>query len=221
MSLRNAMDAAREAASQVPATTDGPSNDVAPVQYGTSLDSFLSGGMQVDSWIQVKDAGIRLNREDKAFIEEFDAELDLDTVQLFVGLRAEFAGNKVEYRKSIDGGKTTTLGESFAQIQAQWKETSLKPVSPYRGADMTLVLTDDVVQGKVTIPAGTKLGYTTPVTGFAPFQQLLKKLAAEGRVQDVGGGRLSGGTVKVRCTHDPRINAAKQEYGVMLMELAD
>lgn len=218
--LQDAMRQASEAAAGLPATTS-QSTDVAPVQYGTGLDDFLSGGMQVDKWIQVKDAGIRLDRDEKAFITEFEAELDLDSVQLFVGLRAEFAGNKVEYRQSNDGGKTTTRGENFAELAARWKATSVKPVDPYRGANMTLVLANDVVQGKTTIPAGTKLGYTTPVTGFTPFQNLLKKLAAEGKVSDAGGGRLSGGRVAVKLTHEARENAAKQEYGVVLMDIAD
>lgn len=219
MSLQSAMTAAKEAAETLPATTNEGNRDM--VQYGTGLDDFLSGNMQVDAWIQVKDAGIKLNREEKAYLDEFEGELDLDSVQLFVGLRAEFAGNQVEYRQSIDGGKTTTKGENFPTVLARWKDTSVKPVDPYRGANMTIILTDDVVQGKTTIPAGTKLGYTTPVTGFYPFQNLLKQLAAEGKVQDVGGGRLSGGRVKIKFTHDAKTNKAGQDYGVISMELID
>jgi predicted NUDIX family NTP pyrophosphohydrolase len=220
MSLQSAMQAAKDAA----ATTDVATvdqNNGSVVQYGTGLDDFLTSNMQVDSWIQVKDAGIKLNRDERAFIDEFEGELDLDSIQLFVGLRAEFAGNQVEYRQSTDGGKTTTKGENFGAILAKWKETSVKDVSPYRGANMTIILTEDVVQGKTTIPAGTKIGYTTPVTGFYPFQALLKNLAADGKVQDVGGGRVSGGRVKVRFTHEAKQNKQKQEYGVLNMEAID
>lgn len=220
MSLQNAMDQARAASESLPAVTDTTGNGV-PMQYGTGLDDFLSGGMQVDKWIQLKEDGIRLDRDEKAYIESFEAELDLDSVQLFVGLRAEFAGNKVEYRQSTDGGKTTTRGENFNAVLQQWKNTSVKPCDPYRGANMTFILAEDVVQGKTTLPAGTKLGYTTAVTGFSPFQSLLKQLAADGKVVDAGGGRLSGGRVRVKLIHEARANASKQGYGVILFELAD
>jgi hypothetical protein len=220
MSLQSAMDAAKEAANQVPAVQD-TQGALAPMSFGTSLDDFLSGGMQVDAWVQVKDGGIRLNRDEKAYIEEFEAELDLNTVQLFHGVRAEFAGNKVEYAKSFDGGKTTTRGESFASVCAHYKANSVKPANPYRGADMVLVLTKDVVQGKTTIPAGTRIGYTTPITGFAPFQTLLKGLAAEGKLTDAGGGRLTptGENPTVKLVHERRTNDQNQDYGVLLMEL--
>jgi hypothetical protein len=225
MSLQSAMDAAKQAANNLPATQEdnnqGGGAAVTPMQLGTGLDDFLSGGMNVDAWVQVKDAGIRLNRVEKAFLTEFEADLDLSSVQLFHGVRAEFAGNRVEYAKSFDGGRTTSRGESFAAVAAHYKANSLKPADPYRGADMVFILTDDVVQGKTTIPADTRLGYTTPITGFAPFQSLLKKLAAEGVVRDVGGGRLDGPRIRVKCTHNARENAAKQEYGVMIIELFD
>lgn len=218
MSLENAMNAAREAAANVPATTI---DQTPAVQYGTGLDDFLSGGLQVDSWVQVKDGGIRLNRDEKAYLTGFDANLDVNSIQLFVGLRAEFAGNVVEYRQSNDGGKTTTRGENFAQLANQWKASSIKGCEPYRGANMVFVTTKDITQGKTTIPAGTRLGYTTPVTGFAPFQSMLKTLAADGKVSDVGGGRLAGDEVPIKAVHEVRTNKANQDYGVLLLELAN
>jgi hypothetical protein len=225
MSLNQAMEAARAAAENLPAMQNESSNGntLSTIQYGTSLEDFLAGGgLNVDGYVQVKDDGIKLDRSEKAFIEEFEAELDISSVQMFVGIRAEFAGNNVQYAKSFDGGKTTNKGENFASVVAHYKENSLKPADTYRGADMALVLTNDVVQGKTTIPAGTRLGYTTPITGWTPFQNLLKKLVAEGRIQDVGGGRLEliGDPVKVKLTHEQRQNSAKQNYGVLLMELA-
>ena len=224
MSLQEAMNAAKEAARNLPATQDEqvPGGELTTTEYGTSLDSFLSGNMQVDTWLQVKDGGLRLNRDDKAFITEFEADLDASTIQLFMGLRAEFAGNQAEYRQSFDGGKTTTQGENFATVLRQWNATAVKPPGrPYRGANMTFVLAEDVKQGKVSIPAGTKIGYTTSVTGWYPFQELLKQLTADGRVQDVGGGRLSGELIRVRCTHEVKTNKQNQDYGVLNIEVIE
>lgn len=220
MSLQQAMAAAKEAAANTPAVQEETAGLPATTDYGTSLDSFLSGNMQVDSWLQVKDAGLRLNREDKAFVTEFEADLDVSSIQLFMGLRAEFAGNQVEYRQSFDGGKTTTQGENFALLLRQWNDTAAKPPGrAYRGANMSLVLTEDVKQGKTTIPAGSRIGYTTSVTGFYPFQELLKKLAADGLLTDAGGGRMQGDLVRVRCTHETKTNSNNQDYGIVNFEV--
>jgi hypothetical protein len=223
MSLKEAMAAAKDAAAQAPAVIDdNTGSELTTTDYGTSLDSFLSGSMQVDSWIQVKDAGFRLDRDDKAFISEFEAELDVNSIQLFTGLRAEFAGNNVEYRQSFDGGKTTTQGENFAEVLRKWKASAVKGGDrPYRGANMTLILTEDTTQGKTTLPAGHKVGYTTSVTGWYPFQNLLKQLAADGKVTDVGGGRLAGDPIRVKITHEAKANDKGQDYGVLHMEVLD
>jgi len=223
MSLQSAMQAAKDAASNVPAVQDGGTeviNTSSNTALGMGLDDFLSGGMQVDLWLQIKDAGLRLDRNDKAFIDEFNASLDISSVQFFHGVRAELSG-AATYIKSYDGGKTTNKGENFRSADAYLKQNGQKYTGLYRGADMVLVLTEDVTQGKATIPAGTRVGYTTPITGFAPFQNLLKKLAAEGLATDAGGGRLAGGTVDVKATHSTEKNKNNIDYGVLSFEILD
>lgn len=224
MSLNSAMEAARNAAAATPSTgTDvavANGNSAAPAILGTGLDDFLSGGMQVDLWLQLKDAGIRLNREEKAFIDKFDAQLDVSSVQFFHGIRAELGGS-AQYAKTYDGGRTTSKGENWASVYSYMKENGVKFSDTYRGADMVFVLTADVTQGKAVIPAGTRIGYTTPITGFSPFQNVVKQLVADGRANQAGGGRLDGPLVDVSLTHEVGTNKQNQDYGILKIELAD
>jgi hypothetical protein len=224
-SLEETMAAAREAAQNLPATTTQDSTAVAttaPQQtYSVGLDEFTTGGgIRPDKWIQVKDAGIRIDREDKAYISEFEGELDLSTVALFMGSRAEFAGNNVVYAKSYDG-VTTTKGENFNAVVAEFKANSLKDASPYRGADVLIELTDDVTQGKAVIPAGTKIGYSTSITGFGPFQNFLQTMVKAGKARSGPNGSIIGDTIRVKVTHELRTNKAKQDYGVLQFSLVE
>lgn len=221
-SLSATMNAAREAAANLPATQDATGTDLAPAssfdqEFSTGLDDFLTGGgIRPDRWLQVKDAGIRLDKDDKGFITEFVGDLDLSEFLLFWGARAEFAGNNVVYAKSYDG-KMTVKGEPFKQVLADFKANSLKNADPYRGADVLITLTDDVTQGKATIPAGTKIGYSTSITGFAPFQNFIAQMKKEGKLRDLGDGEV----VRVKVTHELRTNKSNQDYGVLLFSLAD
>lgn len=219
--LSETMNAARNAAANLPATQDATSQELAPATYtqdfSTGLDDFLTGGgIRPDKWLQIKDTGIRVDKDDKAFVTEFVGDLDLSSVQLFWGARAEFAGNNVVYTKSYDG-KTTVKGEPFQAVLREFKENSLKNADPYRGADILVTLTEDVIQGKTTVPAGTKVGYSTSITGFAPFQSFLAEMKKSGRLRDLGDGDV----VKVKVTHELRTNKANQDYGVLLFSLAD
>lgn len=219
--INDVMNQARNAAANLPATQDATtSTAVAPVEFNVGLDDFLTGGgIRPDKWIQVKDVGMRVDRDDKAYIQEFTGDLDLGSVLLFMGARAEFAGNNVQYTKSYDG-KTTDKGENFAQVLAEFKANSLKDASPYRGADIMVVLDEDVVQGKTTVPAGTKVGYSTSITGFAPFQNFLSSMVKAGKAKAGPAGTIIGETVRVRVKHEGRTNKANQDYGVLTFELA-
>jgi hypothetical protein len=219
--LADTMNAAREAAQNLPANQDATGTAVATsapdaTVFSTGLDDFLSGGgIRPDKWLQVKDAGIRIDRDDKAFVTEFTADFDLSEFKLFWGSRAEFAGNNVQYAKSYDG-KLTDKGENFNQVLAEFKAGSVKDASPYRGADIIATLDEDVTQGKTVVPAGTRIGYSTSITGFAPFQTFLANMKKQGKLRAEGDGDI----VKVKITHQLKTNPKGQDYGILLFDLA-
>lgn len=214
--LDNILAAAKASAENLPATTTLPSPAGLPavpasggnaVAYNMDADAMLAGGgMEVESYIQVKDTGIKLSKDWQGVIDSFEATLDLSEVQLFMGIRKE-VGSNVSYAKTYDG-VTTTRGEIFAQVVAEFKASSQKPADPYRGADIPLTLTTELADPrdkKRSLAAGTRVGLTTSITGFKPFANFFKKC------RDAG---LGTSVVKISVKHSPRRNAAGQDYGV-------
>lgn len=186
----------------------------AGVAYNMSQDAFLNpGGMEVASYIQVKDAGIKLSKDWDGYIDDFDAIIDLTEVQFFMGIRKE-VGNTVTYAKTYDG-ISTQRGEPFGELVENFKRDSQKPADTYRGADipMTLVsaMADPKNKAKV-LEADTCVGLSTSITGFKPWANFHKKLSQ---------GGLGNATLKVKVKHAPRKNAANQAYGVCEFELIE
>lgn len=183
------------------------------VAYNMSQDAFLNpGGMECESYIQVKEGGIKLNKDWTGFIDEFEAILDLRDVQYFMGIRKE-VGTQVSYAKSYDG-VTTSRGENFAQVVEEFKRTSQKPADTYRGADIPLTLTQSYKdpKGKGEYEADTVVGYTTSITGFKPFANFARKMVQAG---------LGQSQVRVLVKHSPRKNAANQAYGVLEFDVVE
>lgn len=175
-----------------------------------STDSFLSsGGMDVDGYIAVNEFGIRLNKNWKGFLDEFEAIIDLSEVVYAMGIQKTI-GKNVEYEKTYDG-TTTARGGNWPETVARFKEESQKPADPYRLAEIPVTLTQGYDDGKggVSVEADTTLGITTSVTAFKPWQKFHKKLDKAG---------LREAKVRVKIKHAPRVNAAGQAYGVYEFE---
>jgi hypothetical protein len=190
-----------------PATPLTPMSGGASVVYNMSEDAFLSAnGMEVVSYLVVKDAGIKLSKDWQGYIDEFEATIDLSEVALFMGIRKE-VGTNVTYAKTYDGVSTHRTGEPFSTTVENFKRDSTKPADVYRGADIPMTVTQDYTdaKSKKTIEAGTRVGLTTSITGFKPWAAFKKKL------NDAGFGKS---TVRVKVTHSPRTNQNNQEYGV-------
>lgn len=178
--------------------------------YNMSMDAFLNpGGMECATYIQVKDSGIKLNKDWVGTVDEFEAIMTLSEVQFFMGIRKE-VGTNVSYAKSYDGQTEARSGEPFAQVVEKFKRESQKPADIYRGADVPLTLVSSLEDPRKGSTAkgygeGDVVGLTTSITGFKPFAAFAKKLQQAG---------LANTPVKVKVTHSPRKNAANQAYGV-------
>ena len=205
---------------QVPATTQGSA--LAPAGGGAvdmSLGSFLkSGGINPDKWVQVKDTGLKLDKNEKATIESFEGDLDFANVKLFQGLRVALPGGKYEYIKTYDGRTEAKTGQNWNAAVADANGRAVAPNTPYRGADILITLTKDTKQGGTTIPAGTKVGYTTSITGFGAFQSFLVEQVNSGAVQ-VGANDSLSGVVATKVVHETKKNA-DYEWGILTFEAA-
>jgi hypothetical protein len=211
--------AAKASAENLPAAPAlVPVAPLAPVasmpSFSMDLDSFLTPtGMEVASYLQVKDAGIKLSKDWGGYIDGFEAEIDLTEVAYFMGVRKE-VGSTVTYAKSYNG-QTTTKGEPFMAVVAQFQQESAKNADPYRGADVPMTLVGPAVDpknAKNTFAAGDRVGLSTSITGFKPWASFHKKL------KDAGQGNAR---IKVKVVHSPRRNAAGQDYGVCEFELLE
>ena len=223
-----AIAAAEAKASETPqdtgtALTPAAGGQLAPAGGGAvdmSLTSFLkSGGINPDKWVQVKDTGFRLDKNEKALIEEVVVDIDFANVKLFQGLRIALPGNKYEYIKTYDGRTEAKTGQAWGAATAEANGRSISPQNPYRGADILMVNVADVTQGKTTVPAGTKLGLTTSITGFAPFQSFLASLIEAGEVTVGSDGSTLAGVVRTKVTHEAMSNA-DYEWGILNFEKA-
>jgi len=213
--------AANMTEAQVPATSQGTA--LAPAATGGAVDmslgSFLTaGGINPDKWLQVKDTGLKIDKNAKATIDDFTGEVDFARVKMFVGLRISLPGNKYEYIKSYDGRTEAKSGQNWNQAVAEGNARAQAPATTYRGADILVKLDKDVKQGDVTIAAGTTVGYTTSITGFAPFQSLLQTLVESGDINVGAGDRLSG-VVNLKLSHEAKKNA-DYEWGIVNFEKA-
>lgn len=218
--------AAAEAAAQNVSTEVAPQTQggtsLAPATGGAvdmSLGSFLkSGGINPDKWVQVKDTGLKLEKNEKATIESFEGDLDFANVKLFQGLRINLPGGKYEYIKTYDGRTEAKTGQNWAAAVADGNNRAQTPNTPYRGADILITLTEDTKQGSTTIPAGTKVGYTTSITGFGAFQSFLVEQVNGGAVQ-VGANDSLSGVVHTKVVHETKKNT-DYEWGILTFEAA-
>lgn len=195
-------------------TTTGQGSTAVGAPVDMSLGSFLkSGGISPDKWLQVDKFGLKIDKNEKALIEEFEANLDFSTVKMFVGMRIKLPGNKYEYIKSYDGRTESRTGQNWNAAVAEANARAAEPAQTYRGADILLVPAKDVLQGKTTIPAGTKLGYTTSITGFGAFQTYLAELVGKNAIT-VGAGDVLSGVVNTKVSHETKKNA-DYEWGIL------
>lgn len=208
------------AANTTPAVQEQTNGALAPAQSGAvdmSLTSFLkAGGINPDKWVSVKDTGIKLDKQEKALIQDFTGEIDFANVKMFQGLRIALPGNKYEYIKTYDGRTESKTGMAWGAAVQEANARAISPSTPYRGADILITLDKDVKQGGTTIPAGTKVGYTTSITGFAPFQSFLQTLVTEGKIEVQAGDVLSG-VVPTKVVHETKSNA-DYEWGILTFE---
>lgn len=212
MSLQNILDQAKTAATALtpvaPAAFAAPAAFQAPTALAApSMDAFENaGGLSVEHFLGVPAAGIKIGKDMKGALDELIVDIDFSEVMPFWGIR-KTVGQTTTYAKSYNGA-TTVRGENFAGVAAEFAAADPR-ATPYPGADIPCTLVEDVADPKDkarTFPAGTRVGYTTSVTGFAPFNTFFKKLKAAG---------LHTGTLRVKLIHEVKQKQGVQDWGVI------
>lgn len=188
-----------------------PGTALAPQQTGTavaeatrpSLDDMAdNAGIQVDAYLGVKEAGLRIDKAD--YFKEAKVTIDLTECTPIFSVRAN-RGGQTTFIKSYDG-RMTSQGQNFQQATAQLAATHDKVDGPYQTVEVPVTLLQDVPGAK----KGQRLGITPAITGVKFWTKFYNELRTAG---------LSKSKVEAKIVCVPLTNKNGNEWGVVGFEL--
>lgn len=210
--------------------SNNPNANAVAVAQGTAVgavapasalgdDMAVSAG-SVEYFVKMQDDAVEINGV--KIPGGIDLEIIVESVtrggglQRFVGFNYE-VGTANYYTSSTDGlvvtkGQPDQVGKPWnqhkAEIQAAHGTPFGKTISEYQGHHVQGRLHKDALdkEGKVVVPAGTIVGFSTTATSNRHIDILKSKALAEKR---------SGQTVVVNVQGVQKTNAAKKNYIVM------
>ena len=169
--IAEAIAAARQVAAQVQvpaAHTETAVAAVAPLPAGKArtLDEVSeTTGTGVDAWLSVDSTGYRLGNTP---LTQIVGKINLAEVLVPYMIRFTAAGS-VKFVRSYDGIRESQSGRPWADVCAQAQRADPNCKGQYNAAEIPVILDSDLIADGVTHKAGSRLGITTPVTGFKPF----------------------------------------------------
>jgi len=185
-----------------PAVYTPPAATVVPVgRVRTMEDAIASSGTAVDAWLSVEANGLRFGA--KTF-EAILGKIALQEIAFPYMLRATIGG-ATKFFRSYDGAREAASNRPWLEVIAQAQSMDAACRGQYDAAEIPLILDADLVAGDKIVKAGSRVGITTPVTGFKPFMAWLKQ-------QQVTYG--SQGVVPVSASAEPRTKAGVRPWGV-------
>lgn len=215
--IRKAQAAAGSVASAAAASAPSGGNAVVPAAshavaaalppgQKVSMEQLMTGGMNVDAWIKVKEYGLVVGTSDE-LITEFECRIELVEGMGFVPKYSIKAGNPAQYWSTYDG-VMSDKGIPWAEAIAKACALDNK-AKPYAAVDVPMVLTKDIVSPKGVLLAkvGDRVGYATSTTGFREWQDFYKKAATQGWI---------GQDVEVKVTSKRMTNKNNNAWGVMV-----
>lgn len=220
--IQEAMARAQEAAAQQVASAPAASTstdvavaqsqggavaNVAPQQPMT-MESLMSGSINVDLWLKVKEFGLLVG--DKSdLVPSIKAIIDMTEGSGFVVKKSIKAGNPVQYWSTYDG-VGCDKGGSWTDAIA--KARSIDPkASEYRAVDVPMIVLEEVKGASgVLAEAGKTLGYSTSTTNWREWETFYKSVVMAG---------LLGKRVEVVVGFKPMSNKNNNKWGVMTWTL--
>lgn len=174
-----AIAAASQVAANIPMPNQGVVVPAAPLPQGrvrTLDDALESAGVAVEEFVKVSETGFTLN--DKPF-QELDAELSLSDIQIIYSVRFNPPSGGTRFARSYNGVTEARSGRPWAQVCAEAQAADPKCQGSYDAAEVPLTLIADVKAGEKTFKAGSRIGFTTPITGYKPLMTWLREAKAE------------------------------------------
>lgn len=196
-----AADAAAGSAA-LPATVNTQGTAVATAKRPTLDDIADNSGIQVDAYLGVKDAGLRIDTN--AYFQSAKVQIDITECTPIFSVRAN-RGGSTTFIKSYDG-VSTSQGENFQQAIARLQQSHDKVDGPYQTVEIPVTLMEDVPGAK----AGQRLGITPAITGVKFWTKFYRELREK---------NLQGETVDAIISCVPQKNKNGNEWGVVGFEL--
>lgn len=149
-------------------------------------DAMATAGTSVDAYIGLKEGSFTVGKV-KLKVDEVRVTIRLSEVKFGYGVRYDAGGRQV-YAKSYNG-VTEARGRSWAEVVAQAQNMDPKCNGQYDLADIPMTLLEDVTvpaKPPTTISSGKRIGYTTSITGYAPFMawvnEVMPKYGADAEI---------------------------------------
>jgi hypothetical protein len=162
-------------------------------------------GMSVDCFLKLKFEGIYV-KEDATPFEKLHVTIRGSDIAYHKAVRF---GNPATYKRSYDGVREARSGKPWAEVVAQAMAADPKCTGDYDAYDLPMTLTADLVSlltpGKVLVPAGAVVGYSTAITAGKATKEFIKNV-----IMKLGKGNLLAGTV----TLDKK-NTEKGKWGIL------
>lgn len=193
-------------AHKLPATAQGGSSVAAYAPAKALTMDDLSGGMNVDNYLKVKDSGLTVGTSTD-FFDSFRAVVDTSKIQVFESIR--FGKPNPSYLKTYDMQTCTSGGTWAAALERAHK---VEPEArPYKGIDIIMQPLEDIkgLRGAELAKRGEKLGHSTSVTNRGHAQDFRDALVKAG---------LLGQKVEVEVGYEAKVKGSNK-WGVVTFKL--
>jgi hypothetical protein len=165
-----------------------------------SMSDLEASSLDVESWLQVDKYGLHLDKSQEA-LEAIEVEIDVGEIVPVYMVR--FGKNPPNYCRSYNG--ITTFGSpkpwEFTLREAQNLDADCRGQYPAVEIPMTLIDGVELKRDRKTIEGGTRIGYTTSITGYC-FSSPWRSIGgtSQGQVPCVLMTSSSHASVPVLCT---------------------
>ena len=174
-----------------------------------SMENFMAMGLAVDVWLKPDYTGMTIG-EDTTPVEFLDVEIDMtENVGFVLVMAIRYGANPVKYNFTKD---FVTDKDGQPWNNALMAAYSIDPsVNPYRAVQipMTVLAEAKNLKGTVVAEAGSRMGYTTSVTGWSAWLDFYQQVLKAG---------LLNQRVAVRLTNVPKVKN-NNKWGIITFKL--
>lgn len=174
-----------------------------------SMENFMAMGLAVDVWVKPDYTGMTVG-DDTTPVEFLDVEIDMaENVGFVLVMAIRYGANPVKYNFTKD---FVTDKDGQPWNNALMAAYSIDPsVNPYRAVQipMTVLAEAKNLKGTVVAEAGSRMGYTTSVTGWSAWLDFYQQVVKAG---------LLNQRVAVRLTNVPKVKN-NNKWGIITFKL--